>query len=889
MGDQVALADATTIVLFVLSIALSALANYLLRPKDKNVARDDKPTSLAERGSFIPYVSGRRMVGPLFCWAGDRTIVKESVGGGKGGGKKQKTNVYYEGAVHALCVGPAKRLHRIRQHGKEIFSGPIDAASHPSGTIVDLGVEGRFKIYWGEATQPVDADLSAASRIGVASRWPYVAYVFWVQKRLGSSPQWPLLDYDVEVAPTGTRLVESSTYTPPTRTLGATGYAVDTATDGGPRTAEIVVAFGHVANKFEPGGYLRLAGNAAETRDYRIHSATDELQGTFPTQTPVTVIVLDDVLTGSDDNGTVTPYSSNDDDGYNPAHVLDQLLFEPYPHGIGLDRSEWSTDALEELGALAESEGLVASVIAQGGERAKSVVAGIMQDLGFLLPMDPETGLLRPRAVRKPTGTVPALTNKVLLPPRPEVEVLHDERPMDRSIYVFSNRVLNFRDDTVPEDDDAEASRLGRVKTRKVPLPTVTDASTASKVAERRVLEDMAGNVVHRLHASREARLLHPGQAFTAEGVPGTLRCVSTRVDPYTGRVDVEALADYYGADASTYSVPPTDYELVVDEVEEDLAAQLLEVPAYLVSGKVQVVGVPRIRANASVSSARLHLSADGTTYTQVGADLNVQTGGTLAGAVLASGPRVIAQGPVIDALGPDIATVLDLTGDDTNWRLGRQVAVVGGEVMFLRKLTALGGGQYRLDGLIRARYDTVLEAHSAGDPVFIFQDDSLEPIEDSLLSPGATRYLKVQPVAGDSFPLDSIAPVTVVLRGKGITPMDPLNLRVQGNGDHYVTGQDVTLLWGYRSALSPKTGAGMQPAGGATGPSPVDGTFIVRIKTTGGTLKREVSTTSPSYLYTAADRTTDGLEGSNFKFTVVNASGGFSSSEVEKTVVHLT
>lgn len=881
-------AEPTTIVLLVVSIALSLAAQYLIKPKAGSIARDDKPTTLATRGAYIPYVIGRRRVGAVFLWAGDRTTRKEKTGGGgKGGGKTQKTKVYYESAMHALCLGPGKRLHRITQNGKAIFVGPIDAASHPSGTTVDLGKEGSFKVYWGEAHQPINTTLGAVSRIGISSRWPYLCYIHWITKRLGTSAQWQLMDYDVETSTASSRLVESPSYFPPSRTVVATTYSVTAVTNGAPRTAKITIA-GHKKKFFTAGGYLKLNGNAATNRDYRIYKVSNVITGTFPFYVAETEILLDDVLTSANVAGNVQAYTINEDDGYNHAHLFDQLVFEPWPHGCGMDRTEWDHDALEELGRTCSTEGLRASVIAQDGEEAKAVVATIMQDVGFVVGMDPTTGRIRPRAVRTPTGTIPNLSDDILLPPRPEITISHDERQMDRSVYVFADRELGFRDMTITKDDDAEASRLGRPKTRKVQIATATNFATASQIAERRAQEDMAGTVVYKVNASRQARLLQPGQAFTASGLPGTLRCMSMKPDPLTGRVEIEAMSDFYGADASTFVNNDTAFTLPVYRTDEDFAFTLLEVPAYLVIGKQLSAAMPRIRSSANVVSALAHLSADDVTYTQVGTDFDVQTGGTLATAITATDPSIQTQGPTIDAQGPDIAEVLDLSSDTTNWRLGRQLALIDDELFFVQKLTSLGGGQYRLDGLIRARYDTARAAHSIGAVVYLFTTDTLATFEDALLSPGATRYLKSQPQGGESLPLSEIVPISKTLRGKGITPMDPLNLRVVGGTNAYVTGNPVDLQWSYRSALVPKTGAGLQPAGGPCGVSPVDGQFQVQITTTGDVIKREFTQVGTTYTYSVADRTTDALEGSNFKVKVKNVSSGYASSEVVITVVNV-
>lgn len=193
-----------TIFMLALSYGASALAASLQdKPKQKNFARDDKPTTLADRGSYIPLVIGRRSIGYIFGWAGNRQVVPEVTGstGGKGGGSSKKTyqQIYREDGWHVLCVGPALALHAIRQGGVKIFDETIDSGSTPSGSIIDLGKEGAFQIFWGECDQAINTRLGAG--IGINSQWPHICSVYWISKRLGPSARWDTIDYEIEVTP----------------------------------------------------------------------------------------------------------------------------------------------------------------------------------------------------------------------------------------------------------------------------------------------------------------------------------------------------------------------------------------------------------------------------------------------------------------------------------------------------------------------------------------------------------------------------------------------------------------------------------------------------------------------------------------------------------------
>lgn len=204
-----------TIVMLALSYGASFLAASLAdKPKQKNFLRDDKPTTLADRGSYVPLVLGRRRIGYLFGWAGNRDVKQEVTGetGGKGGGGSKKTyaNVYHEDGWHILCVGPVWALHGIRQEGIVIFGDTITQNTTPSGSVIDLGKEGAFQIFWGECDQPINTMLGTG--IGINSRWPHVCSIYWISKRLGTSARWGTIDYELEVLPTIDTAVVAESY-----------------------------------------------------------------------------------------------------------------------------------------------------------------------------------------------------------------------------------------------------------------------------------------------------------------------------------------------------------------------------------------------------------------------------------------------------------------------------------------------------------------------------------------------------------------------------------------------------------------------------------------------------------------------------------------------------
>lgn len=201
-----------------LILGVTTAAGLLLKPKPASAIKDREPTTLATRGSYLPWIVGRGRTGAVVLWVGNRETRRESAGKGKGGVfSAPKSKIYYEAAWHGLAVGPGYALNQIWVDGKLVWNTQITQGSHPDGSTVNVPGEGDFTIYWGNPHPPVNNFLGDSHRVGIASGWPFAMYIVWDKKKLGVAPRWPVIDYDIEVRPYLTSLAGGSAY------LGSTG------------------------------------------------------------------------------------------------------------------------------------------------------------------------------------------------------------------------------------------------------------------------------------------------------------------------------------------------------------------------------------------------------------------------------------------------------------------------------------------------------------------------------------------------------------------------------------------------------------------------------------------------------------------------------------------
>lgn len=884
-----------------LSIGVSLLAQKLLAKKNDKPISDDKPTTLTIRGSYCNWLRGIREVGPCVAWAGSREKKKEKVPGGKGL-STPKQDVWYEAGWHVLAVGPCDALHEIRQSGEVIFKGPITKNSHPSGTTVDLGKEGSFTIYWGEQTQPVNTFLGDAARVSISSRWPRLMYVAWNKKRLGPSPIWAVLNYVLEKRPTGAFLTQSQPWYEPTANLnGPIANILGRVANANPDVGYLE-ALGDLTEEIEPGRNIAVAGNALPDGDYEVRRATAvEVQiGLNLDSDPIfeirTRIFLEAGTVGATIAGTVQTYSFASDDGANIAHIVADLLFDPVPGGLGLDPDglePWDMESLEAWGVEYEDLGLRGSIVGVNGEKADAILGGILQDHGVLLCTDTlNEGKMTFRRIREPSGTLPNISEHLFSGGPPEREKLHGKKLVDKITFKFTDRDKDFGDSTIMVRDDGSVGYDEYANARDVPIVSTVHFDTAAVLAEQRSQEELGGAGQFTIPVTRGARELLPGDAITADTFDDVLRVMEVGTDPLSEETSLRVMPDVYGVRRTDYINQPGAGSGSAVDPEPDIFRPL-EIPEHLLTVEDVFLSVVRARAHSQTFEAAEHLSADGTTYELVGTEGGVAFGGFLDAGMAADDAYYQAQGPTFEAFGPDAGGTLDLTGDDLSWSRGRQLVVIadddGVEICFVRKVTAIGGNQYRLDGLLRARYDTRRRAWAAEAEVYVFADDEFTTFDDLLLDPGAELWVKSQPFAtGGAVPLSAVAPKVVTLYGKGVVPVAPEALYVTApakGSPSYVSSADVSLRWGWSTSSSTNTGAGYQPAGAAIGTPTIKGSFQVELRTSGGTLVSTQNTTSPTVTYTAAELAAAPISGTSFRVRVYHVNNGRTSDPVELLV----
>lgn len=873
------------------TLGIAYLARMLLGGQDKQ--KSDIDNSVVEpslRGTIVPLTLGINRLTPVIGYVGDTQVVKQeadSGGKGGGGGGGQETTTYYQSGMHILSIGEGAELTRIIEGGKTIFDTVITPSSHPSGSQLTASDGSPFRIYWGEDAQAIDNTL--ATLTGVTTRYPLVIYIVWNRKLLGSSKVWPALEYEVFV-----------------KTQQATLFGKDPIIDETIDPFDLscnITDLDRIFVDSDLGGYYTnestietTAGGAADVKvGYQVTGtiATIEYTAliigisesvgtyTFRTQSPIPSAWY----SGS---GTLS-FKAGVSKGLNPAAILYQLLFETYPHGLGLDTADYNLTDLENVFDYFALEASLfpASLLIKSNKSIRDGIGIVLQDCGVSISWDSETS--QHRFFRMASTDTPTTINTEFYDMGDTATIDSGYAVLDPAIrtYRFTDSNRKFKDSTILTSDDGTAKYTGMPNSKKVSMDIVRDLLTASQVAAYRDRENFIKTKFDTKLSKEKAGLLLGG-LFTFEGIEGNFRLTSKTIEPDNSSVKATFVEDAY-SEVTSFVEKEASGLFPGDSsgAEEDVLVGLQEI-SRITNPDEDGVFVIRVRQSFQIQGMVPYLSDSDVTYKQFPLQNQYAVGGKLLDEISSVGPAIDTSSPEFSITGPDAAAVLDLTAgdDEARWRSGEQLCVIGSELFFLRGIAPTATpGEYSLEGLIRARWGTVRATHAVTDNLLIFRAADIKVLKATFLIAGTDVYAKTVPfTAVDIMELSEITAEMVTYQGGGFRPHTPINLNTEDRTGGFETGVDTTFEWGYRNT-SGGTGAGLGFSDEPYNNPLPEGYFRLEFLTTGDTLTRTVDLLSaPTYEYSNANRVSD-FGGADFKVRVYNILNGLESVYDEITV----
>ena len=434
--------------------------------------------------------------------------------------------------------------------------------------------------------------------------------------------------------------------------------------------------------------------------------------------------------------------------------MLEQLLFEPYPFGAGMDRSQWDMESLEDLGELLVEEGITTHVRPEGGKTIESAIVDVLADLSVLIPRNPITGLMTFVPVREPSGDIAYLNEHLLTDPLPELtQVFGDTKTPTEAVFTFRDRKAKFEPAPIGHDNAGRVFYEQWENSKNVNLATCRDFNSAATCASRRAQEELAQKVAVRINALRGAREILPGQVFFAAGINALLRCTATKPSTESGNTEIDAAVDVFGSSSASEAGKRLYNKRLSPQPEPNYLEAVVQRPS------LRLV-FPHQAAHDKVAGCTVYISTNGTDFSYLGSIQRSSWAGELE-----SGLSAAATGTIVQTTPIGITQKLDLSSDAARFNAGGQVALIGDplglhELVYVESITEISSERHQLNNMLRGRESTPAVAWSAQTPVFGFLDTELR-LNNAAVQPSAALWFKLAPVTGaGELPLSECTPI---------------------------------------------------------------------------------------------------------------------------------
>lgn len=526
------------------------------------------------------------------------------------------------------------------------------------------------------------------------------------------------------------------------------------------------------------------------------------------------------------------------DDGINPAHILEQLLMQPYPHGMGLSSALFDIPSLQSLSTLASSEHLAMRAVVRNGDDFVSAIAALMQDIGLFLPLVDGKVYFKPI---RPAGTnYPVLYENVILAPRPEIDARIGDAKHNALQFVFSDRNRAYRPNTIGDANEAPDIYRDSRNIRKIDIASVCSLAVGAAISTRRAQEELSLDTKIRVIANHTARDIYPGMVIAVADIPYKLRVLSVKAAQLTQRVEIECTPDFFGefttwipdlgGNSGVSAAPAFDNSV-------DFDSPPWQGPPWTPGGEPSpaVLAIIQARSSEQTIGSEIWISTDDITYVRIGLHDGSGVAGELDETLESDGAVYLDSGPLVTFDGLDLQLLQDLSTNLLDWSIGRQSVYVEGEILYVQWFEAVSGNQYRMRGVYRARRGFGRKPHAIGARLIVFNPDDIFFAADAIIGAAEQFYIKSQPYSwAGARDLSAITPVTKARSDLALqVPFGVENLRliaVRGHYDYLLDSVDATFKWNYRNSVGQRSGAGFQLPGEAVSAMPPLGTFELEL-----------------------------------------------------------
>ena len=383
----------------------------------------------------------------------------------------------------------------------------------------------------------------------------------------------------------------------------------------------------------------------------------------------------------------------------------------------------------------------------------------------------------------------------------------------------------------------------GRVE-RGIDLPVTMSGDAARRLAARHLGHDWTGRSAMTLRCGWDALRREPGDLVTVEAMPGRWRVEEREWEAMAVRLALRRVPGAGGVlpDGASSGA-------IVRQTDAPHGPTIL-----------MLTDLPPLREAAATAPLIAAAASGGEGWRN--AALFVMSDTVEANPVGRTAPRAV-MGDADEALGPGSWALIDLVNslhvtllaadmelgdaDEAALAQGRNLCMVGRELLQFSRAVQTGAASFRLEGLRRGLFGTewAMGGHVAGEPFLLIEEERLAEPFAGLGNGEIGSTLRLSAVGiGDGEPVEA----ELTVSGEAVTPVAPVHLRAVADGSG-----GWNLSWVRRSRN------GWRWISGADVPLGEESERYELRVLADGALMRRVETTSPSWAYDADAFDADG------------------------------
>lgn len=553
----------------------------------------------------------------------------------------------------------------------------------------------------------------------------------------------------------------------------------------------------------------------------------------------------------------------------NPMEILYDALTGKWGR-LGIETSLINVASWQAAAQKLYDENNGMSLKLEASNTGKSVADEVMRQIDGLLYQDPETMQIMTKLLRDDyvIDSLPVLDVSIVQDITNFAKTTWDST-FNQCRVTFSNRDKDYEDGVAAAQDFANINFQQRVRSTELSFPGVTVPELASKLASRALGVYSVPLYKCDLKCTRKASTLRPGDVFVLNWGPFNLERMVMRVQKIDlgsltdGIVTMSAIQDKFAANTMVFAPPePSGWQPIDTTPRPVVTRSIIETPKFVLQasgiapadnqGALYVFArkpgpqSQNFDAESTTDAfANVFLGLDDAQYTP-SARLTANYAATAGGAA-----KFDATGFTVDLL--DVPTVLLADTVRNNYRDGKGLIVMNGEVMSYAGFTNNGDGSYTLKNISRGFLDTAAIAHTTGEYVFFLPGQ--DGLSETFFGDTATVTTRLRDnTATATLSATSALTDAVTLARRAFRPASPAYMTADASRTPAgaAAGLAVALAWRERNRLA----TGLVWYDDPTATPEAGTTYRLEVRINGGAwnaVSGATALTTPSFSYTPA------------------------------------